>query len=88
MGLAVEVLYAIIMKDTKRKARIRVNLGWVLLHMRLFLHSFKLTKQKDRCILDGVGFAFDLCDFGLFFSDVFEDGVVDGQTIDSIKLFN
>lgn len=88
MGLAEEVLDAIVMKDTERQARIRVDSGRVLLHMCLFLHSFKLPKQKDRGVLDGVRLAFHLRDFGLLLNDVFEDGVVDGQSIDSIKLFD
>ncbi len=58
VGLAEEVLDTIVMKDTERQAGIRVDSGRILLHMCLFLHSFKLSKQKDRGILDGVRLAF------------------------------
>lgn len=88
MGLAIEVLHSIIVKDAKGKPRIRIDFLRILLHVGLLLYSLELPKQKHRGISNGMLLALLLQRLCLLLDDVREDGVVDGQAIDGIELLD
>lgn len=88
MGVTVEVLYPIVVKNAERQSRLLVDPLRVFSHMSLFLYSFELPKQKYRSIFDRMSLAIFFSLFRFFLDDVSKDGVVDRQTVNVIELLD
>lgn len=88
MGLAEEVLHAVVVEHAEGQPRVGVDALGVVLHVGLLLHPLELPEQPHPCVLDGVLHALLECLLGLFFDEVGEDGVVDGDPLDVVELLD
>ena len=79
---------AVWVEDAEGQSIVWINLLWILVHLCFFLNSLELAEQIDRRVLYRVLFAAFLCIIGLFLDDVAEDGVVDGEAVDVVELFD
>ena len=61
---------------------------WILIHICLFLHPLKLSKEIDGGIFNRMLFSIFLGLFSLFFDDVSEDGMIYGQSINVVELLD